>query len=330
MIIQAGVITILCEHAHSMNPRLRLNAVWALKHFVNAVTNDLKRQCVEELGQGWLVQLICDDTEDEALLSSREKSDKGVADEEMDEDVEMDQFEEQVEAAFAGTFGRSNNSRPSSSRSKSIEQAELRLAALRDAETNPARKARKDDIAVQEQGLSFIRNLIGPTGPGASSEVTEMVDFLFNSLGQERFFEILASKLRPKVINPYNRRNNTETRVQPPQPEIINAVAMILVHLAASIPRHRQIVIAQTELLKLLVPQFHHPNIEIRLSLCHLATNLAWKDDPSDSKACMQRAKELQGLEFLQKLEMLEQDGELNVRERAKSAVWQMKESLGY
>lgn len=329
MIIDAGVISILCEHAHSMNARLRLNAVWALKHFVNAVTNDLKRQCVEELGQGWLVQLICDDTEDEALLSSREKSDKGVKDEDTDEDVEMDHFEEQVDAAFAGSFGRPNNARPTSSHSKSIEQAEFRLAALRDAETNPARKARKDDIAVQEQGLSFIRNLIGPTGPGAGSEVTEMVDFLFSSLGQERFFEILASKLRPKVINPYNRRSS-ESRVQPPQPEIINAVTMILVHLAASVPRHRQIVIAQTELLKLLVPQFHHPNIEIRLALCHLATNLAWMDDASDSKACMQRVEELQNLDFLSKLEMLEQDSELNVRERAKSAVWQMKQSLGY
>lgn len=105
---------------------------------------------------------------------------------------------------------------------------------------------------------------------------------------------------------------------------------MILVHLAASVPRHRQIVIAQTELLKLLVPQFHHPNIEIRLALCHLATNLAWMDDASDSKACMQRVEELQNLDFLSKLEMLEQDSELNVRERAKSAVWQMKQSLGY
>jgi armadillo repeat-containing protein 8 len=331
MITEAGVVKILCEHAHSTNARLRLNALWALKHFVNAVSNDLKRLCVEELGQGWLVQLICDDTEDEALLSSREKGERGLtSNEEMDEDVEMDQFEDQVDAAFAGSFGRSNSSRPSSSRSKSVQQAELRLAALREAETNPARKARKDDIAVQEQGLSFIRNLIGPTGAGASSEVTEMVDFLFNALGQDRVFEILASKLRPKVINPYNRRSTSETRVQPPQPEIIVAVSMILVHMAASVPRHRQIVIAQTELLKLLVHQFHHPNIEIRLALCHLATNLTWMDDTSDSKACTQRANELLKLNFLTQLEMLEQDPELNVRERAKSAVWQMKQSLGY
>ena len=314
-----------------MNAKLRLNALWALKHFVHAVSNDMKRLCLEELGQGWLVQLICDDTEDEALLSTRGRSGSVVASElndEMDEDVEMDQFDDHPDSTQASSFGRSNTSRPSSSRSKSVQQAELRLAALRDAEMNPARKARKDDIAVQEQGLDFIRNLIGGAGQGGTSETTEMIDFLFLALGQDRVFEILASKLRPKVINPFNRRNSSaETRVMPPQSEIITAVGYILVHMAASVPRHRQLVIAQTELLKLLVPQFNHPNIEVRLALCWLVSNLTWMDDANDGQACAQRANELKKLGFLAKLEMLEQDPELNVRERAKSALWQMKQA---
>ena len=316
-----------------MNAKLRLNAVWALKHFVHSVSNDMKRLCLEELGQGWLVQLICDDTEDEALLSSsRGKAEGGPTSglhDEMDEDVDMDQFEDHVESAFAGSFGRSSNSRPSSSRSKSIQQAELRLAELKDAETNPARKARKDDIAVQEQGLDFIRNLIGGAGHGSTSETTEMIDFLFSALGQDRLFEILASKLRPKVVNPFNRRNpsSPNSQIIPPQSEIITAVGYILVHMAASIPRHRQLVIAQTDLLKLLVPQFNNPTIEVRHALCWLVTNLTWVDHTNDTQACVQRANELKKLGFLAKLEMLEQDPELNVRERAKSAVWQMKQS---
>jgi hypothetical protein len=298
-----------------MNAKLRLNALWALKHFVHGVNNDMKRQCVEELGQGWLVQLICDDTENQALNTSSTNIDRvHTPVDEINEDVEMDQFEEQVDTAFGSSFGRS----------KSVQQAELRLAALRDEEMNPIRKARKDDIAVQEQGLDFIRNLIGGAGQGGS-ETTEMIDFLFQSLGQDRVFEILMSKLKPKVINPYNRRS-PETKIIPPQTEIIIAVAYIMVHMAASVPRHRQLVIAQTDLLKLLVPQFNHQSIEIRLALCWLCTNLTWLDDQSDSSACKQRAQELRRLGFLGKLEMLEQDPELNVRERAKSALWQMKQ----
>ena len=329
MITEAGVLKVLCEHARSMNAKLRLNALWALKHFVHAVSNDMKRLCLEELGQGWLIQLICDDTEDEALVTSRGKGEKSALTntiDDMDEDMEIDQFDDGVDLGVS--HGRSS-SRPNSNRSKSVQQAEIRLAALRDAETNPARKARKDNIAVQEQGLDFIRNLIGGAGQGGTSETTEMIDFLFNELGQDRVFEILASKLRSKVIDPFNRRSGStsETKVIPPQSEIITAVGYILVHMAASVPRHRQLVIAQTELLKLLIPQFNHPSIEVRLALCWLVTNLTWMDDANDGQACAQRAIELKKLGFLEKLEMLEQDPELNVRERAKSALWQMKQS---
>ncbi|KAL3417650.1 hypothetical protein PVAG01_10660 [Phlyctema vagabunda] len=324
VIAEAGVLKILCECARSMNAKLRLNAVWALKHFVQGVNNEMKRLCLDELGQGWLVQLICDDTEDEALLSSKGKSDKAaIIDDAMDEDVEMDQFEDDGDSTFAGR----STSRPSSSRSKSFQRAELRLAALRDAETNSAKKARNDDIAVQEQGLDFIRNLIGGAGQGGTNETTEMIDFLFNALGQDRVFEILASKLRSKVINPFNRRGSSfETRVVPPQSEIIAAVAYILVHMAASVPRHRQIVISQTDLLKLLVPQFNHTSTEVRSALCWLVTNLTWIEDGTDGNACRQRAEELKKLGFLSKLEMLENDVELNVRERAKTALWQMRQ----
>jgi hypothetical protein len=328
VITEAGVLKILCEHAHSTNAKLRLNALWALKHFVHAVSNDMKRQCLEELGQGWLVQLICDDTEDEALVNARAGDEKAASlmlGNGLDEDVEMD--EDQGGSTLGAGIGRSP-SRPSSVRSRSVQQAETRLALLREAEMNPARKARKDDIAVQEQGLDFIRNLIGGAGQGGTTETTEMIDFLFNALGQDRVFEILASKLRPKVVNPFGRRGSSaETRIIPPQSEIITAVGYILVHMAASVPRHRQLVIAQTDLLKLLVQQFGHPNIEVRLALCYLVTNLTWRDDSNDSQACAQRANELKKLRFLTKLELLEHDPELNVRQQAKSALWQMKQS---
>lgn len=327
-ITEAGVLKILCEHAHSTNAKLRLNAVWALKHFVHAVSNDMKRQCLEELGQGWLVQLICNDTEDEALGSAKAGDDTAAPQSNgdgVDEDVDMD--DDQGTAALGVSYARPS-SRHGGTRSKLVQQAEARLALLREAETNPARKARKDDIAVQEQGLDFIRNLIGGAGPGGTTETTEMIDFLFNALGQDRVFEILASKLRPKVLNPFGRRGSSaETRVIPPQSEIITAVGYILVHMAASVPRHRQLVIAQTDLLKLLVQQFGHPSIEVRLALCYLVTNLTWRDDSNDSQACAQRANELKKLRFLAKLELLEHDPELNVRQLAKSALWQMKQN---
>lgn len=322
--------------------KLRLNALWALKHLVQSAGNDVKKTCLEELGQGWLVQLICDDTEDDALSSSKSRSGPFGLIEGTEDDVQMDQFEDEDEPRLStpiGGLGHAYNkfdskssftgTQPSGSRGSCSLLANARLAALRDLETNPARRARKDDIAVQEQGLDFIRNLIGGFNNVGTSETSEMIDFLLTALGQDQIFEILASKLKFKVINPFNKRNsagNGETRLAPPQAEIIAAVEYILVHMAASMPRHRQLVISQTELLKLLVPQFNHPNKEVRLALCWLVINLTWVDDAHDSQDCAQRAQELKKLGFLAKLESLEHDIELDVRERAKTAVWQMKQ----
>lgn len=337
------MLKILCEHAHSGNVKLRLNALWALKHLVQSAGNDVKKTCLEELGQGWLVQLICDDTEDEALLSAKSKSGGFRFNEGAEDDIHIEQFEDEDESrvsAPVGTLahtyskfdGKASNvgSQPASSRAGYSHIVNARLAALRDLETNPARRARKDDIAVQEQGLDFIRNLIGGFNNGGTSETSEMIDFLLNAF-QDQIFEILASKLKFRIINPY-KRNSTgsgETRLVPPQAEIIAAVEYILVHMAASVPRHRQLVISQTDLLKLLVLQFNNPSKEVRLALCWLVINLTWVDDAHDGQACAQRAQELKKLGFLAKLESLENDVELDVRERAKTAVWQMKQGYG-
>lgn len=54
-------------------------------------------------------------------------------------------------------------------------------------------------------------------------------------------------------------------------------------------------------------------------------------DDSGEAVASgKERTRELVRLGWLEQVEVLERDGELNVRERAKTAVWQMKQSLGY
>ena len=328
MLTEKGVMQILCEHAHSDNPSLRLNALWALKHFVDAVPPELKRACLEELESGWLVQLIRDDTQDAALSGSRSRETPG---EDMDEDVELSLPEEKPR----WICGKDGDVREiDSSQSVRMRQAEDTLAVVRDAELNPMRKARSDDLAIQEQGLEFIRNLIGRPGAGSASEspteTTLMIDYLFNELGQDRFFEILASKLRPKYLHPFSRRTpvaGREARIIHPQAQIIVPVIYILVNMAASDTRHRQLVIAQTELLKLLV-QHTGKDKNVRVALCHLVTNLTLQDDGPETEGCRQRAAELRKLGFQNKMEMFKhEDRDLDVRERAKHAVFQMEQA---
>ncbi|GJN74146.1 hypothetical protein PLICBS_008235 [Purpureocillium lilacinum] len=329
LLTESGVMKVLCEHAHSDNPALRLNALWALKHLVDAVGPELKKACLQQLEPGWLVQLICDDTQDTALYNSRLKE---AAGDDFDEDMDMQPLDEPLR----WLYGSNGSIRElDASRSTKLRQAEDKLSAIREAELNPMRRARNDDIAIQEQGLDFIRNLIGRPESGASSETpsetTEMIDYLFTELGQDRLFEILASKLRSRMLHPFSRRTSTsgrEQRVLHPQAKIIVAVIYILVHMAASIPRHRQLVIAQTELLKLLAQQASSKDREVRVALCHLVINLTWQEDDAEAQQCAARAAELKRLGFHSKMESLKlQDRDLDVRERAKTAAWQIEQA---
>ncbi|KAG5925941.1 hypothetical protein E4U42_003794 [Claviceps africana] len=332
LLTEQGIMEILCELAHSDTRALRGNALWALKHFVDAVGPDLKRACLERLGPDWLVHLITDDSP-EATFSTAGFMAKEGADDDLDEDMDMQASSDERLRWLYGHNGQVQQL--DASPSSRLRQIEDRLTSVRDDEVNPSRKARNDDAAIQEQGLDFIRNFIGRAEPGISSEVpcetTEMIDHLFSEIGQDRLFEILSSKLRTRVLHPFSRRDraagNRETRLLHPPAKIVVAVICILVHMAASIQRHRQLVIAQSELLKLLVMQANSRDRGVRSALCHLVINLTWQDDENEAPACSQRAHELKRLGFHAKMDHLkQQDRDLDVRERAKTAAWQIEQ----
>ncbi|KAK2592752.1 hypothetical protein QQS21_009556 [Conoideocrella luteorostrata] len=324
-----GVIRILCEHSHSDNPALRLNALWALKHLADAVGPDLKKQCLQQLEPSWLLQLISDDSQECSLYALKSK--EPLVDD-LDEDMDTQPLDEPIRWLY-GTNGAIQEL--DASQSSRLRQAEDRLTSVRETELNPARKARSDILATQEQSLDFIRNLIsGPVDGGLSEgpcDATEMIDFLFGELGQDRLFEILASKLRTRMLHPFSRREpvaGRETKILHPQAKIVVAVIYILVHIAASIPRHQQLIIAQTDLLKLLASQASSKDRVVRGALCHLVINLTWQEDENEAQGCSHRARELKKLGFHAKMDTLKlQDRDLDVREHAKKAAHQIEQA---
>ena len=325
--------------------------MWALKHLIHNATNSFKMKCLEELGPGWLKQIISSDAEDLcSCLGYRvgEREGSGgtpitmgtpnaageqvdllnAVEEESTGSSEAGDKEEEEEVNMIDSIGAlskmetvhkkrlySANSKNTSHKSATGQEGDFEAAA----------QARMDDLLVQEQGLDFIRNLI--CGHGA----TEMIDYIFRELGQDKLFDILASKLRPRVVDAFSRdRRSTGNAVKPipPQQEILTPVCYILVHLAASSPRHRQLLISQVELLKLVVPLFSHQNAEVRTCCTWIVINLTFTDDQSDKIHCKTRAYELRKLGVYEKLEELQSDPELDVRERTHTAIHQMKELL--
>ncbi|KAK0639287.1 armadillo repeat protein [Cercophora newfieldiana] len=318
-LLQAGILRVLCEQARSDNPGLRLNAMWALKHLVDGADNQLKKDALDELESGYLTRLICDDIEDKAL-HTRVQLDQQLEHDSRDADNDEDMDEGNYEdlSGTATYLGNQTTSKPSSQR---LQRAERKISMLREAELNLTRKARNDDLAIQEQGLNFIRNLIClPSPPG------DMIEHIFREIGQEQLFRILSKKLQVKVLHPFGRKHASapDSRVLYPQAKVIEAVVYVLANIAASLPKHRQLVMAQTELLKLLHGHINSRDTEVRRALCHLLSNLGEREE--DIMGGEQRASELKKLGFLAKLEELqEKDSDLDVRETAKAAVWRIK-----
>ncbi|KAI4199664.1 MAG: hypothetical protein LQ350_004455 [Teloschistes chrysophthalmus] len=336
-ILEAGVLKTLCEHAHSMDPNLRLSSIWALKHLVLSAPGLLKKECLGELGPGWLKQIICSEENDTTGFRSDQEASVGTplamgtpnaAGEQVDLLNATDGFREgrpigteddEADVKMVDSVGASGG--PQLDFEQQGQNHSAWRAPRKRTEASNTNQVRADELAVQKQGLDFIRNLI------CGSDSLEMIDCLFEELGQDKVFEILVSKLRPRLINAFNRdRRSTDSGVRQIQPptDIVISVCYIIVHLAAGLPRHRQLVISQPELLKLIVPLFQHSNREVRGCCAWIVINLTWMDDQSDHVNCKERAKELIRLGIYEKLQMLEADPELDVRERTKTAMYQL------
>ncbi|KAH6608096.1 armadillo repeat [Trichoderma cornu-damae] len=331
LLAENGVMQVLCEHAHSNNPALRLNALWALKHFVIAASANLKQTCLELLGPEWLVQLICDDGQDAAPYNTQPIQSAG---DDLDEEMDASPSDEQVRWMFAAN---DSLQKLDASRSTKLRQAEDRLASIRESELNSLKRSRSDEAAVQEQCLELIRNMVAlgvATLAESPYDTTELMDYLVSAIGQDRFFDVLSSKLRAKVLHPFSRRTPTpgqETRLIYPHVKIIIPVIYILVHIAASTCQYRQLIMRQTDLLKLLYQQISNRDKRVRVAVCHLVINLTIQDDEGEGQAFSMRAMELNNLGFFNRMKHLKQnDADLDVRERARAAWHQLDRAMKF
>ncbi|KAL8883840.1 MAG: hypothetical protein Q9215_007984 [Flavoplaca cf. flavocitrina] len=320
--LDAHIHRILCDHAHSADPSLRFNSVWAMAHLVSAADRSLKKACLSSLGPDWLLGIICNDATgsgDATVSTPLAMGTPNAAGEQVDLLNTTDGSGDFRHGATNDEDHEMLMTCPNS------EQPGPHSSAWRggreQVDSAPTDEKQIDEVAIQKMALDFIRNLI------CGSDAAEMIDYLFEQFGQDKLFAVLISKLRPRLVNGFNRdRRSTEKVVRQAQPaaDVIDTVVYLINNMAAGSPRHRQVVISQPELLKVIVTLFSHSNRHVRAGCAWLVINLTWCEDHSDHGNCKQRIYQLKKLGVMEKLGKLEEDSELDVRERAKSAICQM------
>ena len=294
---ESFVVKKLCEQAHSANARLRLESIWALKQLAVNASNKLKREIINELGSSWLKLLIRTDPYDipaGEVIGLVDKEYPPRSDDEgapLSEDVVMSE--------------ESDGETP-------IPFAEALAPSPREAEDDFNKHTPEADLAIQEQVLDLIRNLF------CGENSSDVVDYVVGEMGRDDFFKIMKARIEPRRSFGTTRKDNQE-RSAPSG--LIAKVLYIIVHVAAASQQWRVSVAGETALLRIILTFTTHAEREIRVQTCWLAINLMFEDDVNDRSACRRRAQELQKVGFRKEMQRLEQDSDLDVRERAKTAV---------
>lgn len=284
-----------------------------------------KHTCLEELGTGWLIQVVNGNSQPGAsaalgrsinaageqvdLLNAPETS--GMDMDWIEQDNDDDDEDGEVMLDQNGTRYQSSEIRSTLDNTNHREH----LRALRENEQNPSVQAKNDDMLVQEQALDFIRNLVN------GDENVAMIDYLLDLLGADQLFEILYNKLKPIS----NLTSSPQTVWQPP--ELINAALGIIVHLAGGSSKHRQQLIAQKSLLTAWLPHFSHSDRRIRVASVWAVINLTWRHSASDDSA-RGIAQELRSVGIDDKVRALVEDIDLDTKERVRQCVRQLDELL--
>ena len=284
-ILQHNVTQVLCEHSHSPSARLRLESLWALRHLVLQSTPEVKMKVLQGLRLEWIKDLLATDPADVP-----EGTVIGVDDQPPD-DVSM-------------------------SEGYSTEPAERRIIAgrisLSRRQWSHQMHTVDEDQEIQGVLLDLIRNFF--CDPGS----IEMIDTILRSIGQQEFFEIMLARIRPRTAAGPTMKDN---KTSPASAEISVKVLYIIAHIAASQTRFRNMLLAQHQLLRQVLALTTSSNREVRGRCCWIVTNLTYPDDDSDKLGCRQRAQELHKMGFLPSMQALVNDPDLDVRERAKTAV---------
>jgi hypothetical protein len=315
----------------------------------------MRKQCLDELGVGWLVQALNGEPSKPAMGTSNaagEQVDLLNSVDEPDMDLDEELSEEEDEDTMADSIPPMSRLQRPGSRYTSATNIRDRLQQIKNDEQDTRLINERDDIRIQEQALDFLRNFI------AEDQATgEMIDHLLKAFGHSRLFEILDTKIRPKNSTPITSQQpqassaaatywpNTAQRVATniaaqqliqhtnwnnyPAPELVLATTYVLVHLANGRPAHRSLLISQTSLMQHILPLCTHPRREVRSAWALFLNNLLWLEDSSDEAATRERAQLLKNLGFEEGAKLLAKDMDLDVRERVKPVIDQFARLLG-
>ena len=99
-------------------------------------------------------------------------------------------------------------------------------------------------------------------------------------------------------------------------------------HIATGVDAHRMGLMRRQGVLSRIRELMTHPSAEVRCGCVWVVINLTWNDEVSDVKSRQERAQILRDLGYIESLNIMREDVALDVRERTKTALFQIQSNL--
>jgi hypothetical protein len=348
-LVSEGVVATLCAHARLASPTLRLSSLWVIKHLVHVAPKELRISVLGELGTGWLVSAITGEHgqgQNDRGAAENSNSNGGVsvgmgsnaAGEQVEilnpsSGMDLDEDEDNEDHPQDTDDGEIMYDEPSNTHYQasslrstlpalqtSVFNSARYLASIRENEQNPALQARRNDIAIQEQALDFLRNLIG------GDCCAEMAEYIFQELGHQKIFDLLTVKLSPISLSHRSSSSNSGAGQPIYHPTSLVAAAIhVIIHLANGSRSQKSLLVSQRPLLQAWLPHFEHSDRHVRVLCTWGVNNLTWIEDERDRVEARLRVQALREVGIEAAVRKLVNDSDLDVRERVKTALRQIE-----
>lgn len=176
-----------------------------------------------------------------------------------------------------------------------------------------------EEPQVQEQAMGIIRNI------ACSGDLVTILAML-DGIGVDKFLHLLDDKVTTSM------QNALYAPSQPHHNQIIVQVVFIISNIVMHSDELRDMFLEREDVLKKLLPLFQHEMSDVRNGCAWVVINLTWQDDQTNRQAkekCQKRARKLVRLGFKDRLNENRQDPFLDVRDRTKTALFQLEALIG-
>ncbi|KAF9432236.1 hypothetical protein BGZ76_011086 [Entomortierella beljakovae] len=159
---------------------------------------------------------------------------------------------------------------------------------------NLARLLNDHELPIQEQALNLVRNL--------ACKKERDIDQVFNGLGHGQLLSIIEDKLSWD------------------DHRLLEHALYVIVNIATGSEHHKQSIMKRPLILRSVLGLMSHDSVAIRVATIWVIINLTWPDDKTSS-GVHDRVVLLRNMGIEDKLQPLNSDPEMDVRERVKTAL---------